>query len=149
MTATPRPTATLEPVEIEFTGNVRAIASGSWNIDGTTISVNNNTDVRGSFNVGQRVKIRALRFADGSLVATRIEPADNNNSGGGENINGNQNGNENQNGNGNSNDNSNGGGDHGGNDNGGGSNSNSNDNSTSGDGHGSGDSGKNGNGGDG
>jgi len=116
-TATPQPTAAPQPVEVEFTGSVTTMDPGTWNIDGTTITVDTNTELRGVINVGQRVKVKALRFSDGRLVATRIEPisdgGDNN-----ANSNDNQNSNENHNGdNGNTNDN--------GNDNG---NSNSNEN---------------------
>jgi len=111
-TATSEPTSTPQPVELEFTGSVTAVDTGTWSIDGTTIGVDANTEIRGVITVGQRVKVKALRFADGRLVATRIEPSDdgaNNDS----NSNDNQNSNENQNGNGDD-----------GNSNGGGSNSN-------------------------
>jgi hypothetical protein len=112
-------------VEVEFTGSVNAIDAGTWNIDGTTVIVNDNTEIRGTINLGQRVKVKALRLADGLLVATRIEQTDdgsgNNNSNGDDN----QNSNENQNDNGsNSNDDD---GNANSNDNGGNSNSNGND----------------------
>jgi len=81
--ATPQPTATAEPVEVEFTGSVQAIDGTSWNIDGTTISVTANTDLRGSINLGQRVKVNALRLGNGQLIATRIEPIDGSGSGDG------------------------------------------------------------------
>jgi hypothetical protein len=75
-TATPQPTATAEPVEVEFTGSVKAIDAVTWSIDGTTISVNADTEIRGNINVGQRVKVKALRQGSGQLIATRIEPID-------------------------------------------------------------------------
>jgi hypothetical protein len=73
---TSRPTATAEPVEVEFTGGVQAIDAATWNIDGTTIDVNANTEIRGSINVGQRVKVKAQRQGNGQLIATRIELLD-------------------------------------------------------------------------
>jgi hypothetical protein len=117
-TARPQPTApaTAEPVEVEFTGSVQAIDGASWSIDGTTISVNANTELVGSINLGQRVKVHALRQGNGQLIAMRIEPIEDGGGGGGdqpkstptpkptENHNGNRNSND---GNGNSNDNRN------------------------------------------
>ena len=142
-TATPQPTASPEPVKVEFTGNVNAIGAGTWNIDGTLIGVNANTEIRGSITPGQRVKVTALRYADGRLIATRIELDENtgggNNSGGNDNQNGNGNQNGNDGGNSNSNDNhgnANGNDHSGSNDNGndhGGSNANGNDHSGSND----------------
>jgi hypothetical protein len=138
-TAIPQPTATAEPVEVEFTGGVQVIEAAAWNIDGTAISVNANTEIRGSISVGQRVKVKALRQGNGQLIAVRIEPIDgggDGSSGGGSNRDGNptpeptenhnQNGNENQNQNGsdgNSND------DHGGDNSNSNENHNGNDNS--------------------
>ena len=126
--ATAQPTAAPQPVEVEYTGSVTTMDPGTWNIDGTTIAVDTNTEIRGSINVGQRVKVKALRFADGRLVATRIEPfsdgGGNNNSGSNDNQNsnenhnsgdGNSNGNTNSNENSNSNSNENGNDSHGGN----------------------------------
>ncbi len=114
--AAPRPAATLQPVatpqpaEVEFTGSVNSINEGAWNVDGTTVIVNNDTEIQGTVNTGQRVKVKALRFADGRLVAVHVELSE---SGGSSDSgsNGNQNnnsGNSNDNGgNTNSNDNSN------------------------------------------
>jgi hypothetical protein len=129
-TAARQPTATPQPAEVEFTGSVNALNAGTWIIDGTTVIVDNNTEIRDAINPGQRVKVKALRFPDGRLVATRIELFDGGGSNGSRN-NGNQNSNENQNSNdGNSNNNggNSNGDDHGGNSNGDdhGGNSNSN-----------------------
>jgi len=75
-TLTPRPTATPQPVEVEFTGTVNAIDAETWIIDGTTIVVNAATEIRDNLTIGQRVKVKALRLADGRLVATRLELSD-------------------------------------------------------------------------
>ncbi len=72
-TETAEPTSTPEPVEVEFSGSVNAMDSGMWNIDGTTVSVDNNTAIQGGIHTGQRVKVKALRLTDGSLIATSIE----------------------------------------------------------------------------
>jgi hypothetical protein len=105
-TATAQPTGTPQPVEVEFTGTVSALTADTWIIDGTTVAVNANTELRGAITLGQRVKVKALRYADGRLVATRIEPAGDDGGNNNANGNGNQNFNENQNGNdSNSNDN--------------------------------------------
>jgi hypothetical protein len=110
-TATAQPTATPQPVEVEFTGSVTAMNSGAWSIDGATILIDAGTEVRGAIQLGQRAKVRALRFADGRLVATRIELAEdggdtsNNNENQAPNDNQNENdGNANDNGNANGND---------------------------------------------
>ena len=107
-TATAQPTSTAEPVEVEFYGNVNAMDSGVWNIDGTTVTVDNNTALQGGIHTGQRVKVKALRLADGSLIATSIELSGNvkdNNPGGNDQQNSNANQNSND-GNSNGNDNS-------------------------------------------
>lgn len=99
-TTTPQPTATAQPVEVEFTGSVNAIGAETWNIAGTTITVTASTEIRDNISVGQRVQVKALRHADGRLVATRIELAEDD--GGNDNENGNDNSND-DNGNGNDN----------------------------------------------
>jgi hypothetical protein len=125
-TATIQPTATPQPVELEFTGSVTSMDTGAWSIDGTMIGVAANTEIRGSINVGQRVKVKALRFADGHLIATRIEPTNDGSGNNNSNSNDNQNSNENHNSDdGNSNENNNSNENHNSNEN---SNSNSNEN---------------------
>ncbi len=132
-TRTPQPTATSEPVEVDFEGVVNAQSPDTWNIDGIAVTVNGNTEIRGSISVGQRVKVKASRQADGRLIATRIELVDSGGGGGqsGGNANENQNQNEGQNSNDNSNSHDDGGGsnsnDNNTNSNDGGSSSNSND----------------------
>ncbi len=148
-TMAPQPTATSQPVEVEFTGSVTAINPGTWNIEGTTITVDAGTEIRDSITVGQRVKVKALRLADGRLIATRIELSQDGGGGNNSNSNSDQNSNENQNGpDGNSNDgNSNSNDNHGNsNSNGDNGNSNTNDNGGGSNGNGNDDHGGNGNG---
>lgn len=70
-TATPLPPA--KPVQIEFTGSVNSQTADSWNIDGATVALDGNTVLKGNIGVGQRVKVQALRYANGRLLAIRIE----------------------------------------------------------------------------
>ncbi len=70
-TATPVPPA--KPVTIEFTGSVNSQAADSWNIDGATVALDGNTVLKGNIGVGQRVTVQALRYANGRLLAIRIE----------------------------------------------------------------------------
>jgi hypothetical protein len=105
-----QPTSTPQPVEIEFTGSVVTQNPGQWSIDGTLLLVDTNTEIRGNIGVGQRVKVKALRFAEGSLRAIRIELLDEDGGNTNSNTNDNQNSNENDNdddGNSNSNENGN------------------------------------------
>jgi hypothetical protein len=120
--------------EIELSGVVEVIGP-IWSVSGTPVEIDGSTEIRGTINIGDRVKVRARRLSDGRLIAQRIELQDDNdnangnddpdgndndNSGGGGNDNSGSDGGGNDNGNddpgGNDNDNSDGGG----NDNGGG-----------------------------
>jgi hypothetical protein len=92
-TATPVPP---KPVSIEFTGSVNNQTATSWIIDGATVVIDANTVFKGNIGVGQRVKVQALRYANGRLLATQIELlSDGGGGGGGDNG---QNGNSNDNG---------------------------------------------------
>ena len=139
--------------EVEFVGLIDSISPDVWVVDGQTLAITPETEIKGNFVVGDSVKVHVLVGADGSLTAREIEAAavgqvgddgsgdDNSNSnansntnvnddnGGNNNGGGNDNGNTNDNGGGgggndNGNTNDNGGGGGGGNDNGGGGNNN-------------------------
>lgn len=150
-TRVPTRVSTPQPAEIEFTGAVDSIGGDTWSINGAIVFITNETQISDGIGVGQRVKVKALRFADGRLVARKIELTgdgggqangnDNQNSNQNQNQNENQNGNSNENQNGNDNENHNGNS----NDNGGGG----NDNGGSGGGNDSGGGGSNDNGGGG
>lgn len=104
-TVTPAPPPTARPVEIEFTGVIDAMGDPQWSIDGTAVTVNAQTELRGNLGVGRRVNVKALRMGNGQLVALSIEVIDDNPGG---NTNDNQNGNDgNHNDNENHNDNKN------------------------------------------
>jgi uncharacterized membrane protein YgcG len=114
---TPVPPAPEE--EIEFSGTLEATGA-TWIVSGTRFEIDGGTEIRGTLFVGDRVKVRARRLADGRLIAKRIERAEDSIDNGGGDDNGNDNsgddkGNDNS-GDDNGNDNS---GDDKGNDNGG------------------------------
>ncbi len=72
---TPQPSATLAVAvgeDVEFTGVVESIGAGAWQIGGQAVAVNAATEIRDNPQVGQTVEVRALRQADGTLLATRI-----------------------------------------------------------------------------
>ncbi|MFY9607298.1 MAG: DUF5666 domain-containing protein [Blastocatellia bacterium] len=54
---------------------------GDWRVNNQTVHVTSSTKLKtehGSFVIGTRVKIKGLRLADGSIVATRIQVRDSN-----------------------------------------------------------------------
>jgi uncharacterized membrane protein YgcG len=97
---------------IELTGVVASLTAENWTISGRLVAVTPQTEIKGSFSVGDTVKVHAQVNADGSLTALEIEAAPaagnaNDNLNANDNDNGNSNGNENDNDNGNSNENEN------------------------------------------
>ena len=81
-------TAPAPPTEFEFSGTVERIGS-TWQISGQIVEIDGNTEIRDTINIGTRVKVRALRYTDGRVVARRIERdnsgGDNSGGGGGDN----------------------------------------------------------------
>ncbi len=78
-TRTPQPTSTPEDhIEdhIEWEGILQAISGSTWIIDGRTVQVTSDTEIRGNPQIGDRVKVRAERRPDGVLIAERIERED-------------------------------------------------------------------------
>jgi uncharacterized membrane protein YgcG len=83
--------------EVRFTGSVESKSGDIWRIGGRNVRVTPQTDVRGNPSVGSTVEVRAIRGADGALIALRIEQKDssgdgNSNSNGNDNTNTNDNG---------------------------------------------------------
>ncbi len=60
-------------IEIEFTGIVESIGASQWQISGQAVSVTAATELRGNPQVGQTVKVKAIRRVDDTLAARRIE----------------------------------------------------------------------------
>jgi hypothetical protein len=91
---------------VEFMGALSSMTTESWTIAGRQVTVTPQTEIKGTFSVGDTVKVHARVNADGSLTAIEIEgsaAAGNGN----DNLNGNQNDNANENANINSNENEN------------------------------------------
>ena len=108
-TRTPVPSPTPTLTVVTFEGTVETIGAQTWTISGLIVEVNSSTQIDAGIGEGSKVRVQALRRADDSLVALRIErrDEDNGNQNGNDNQNGNENGNGNQNENTNENDNSN------------------------------------------
>jgi hypothetical protein len=70
------PQSEFEPFEIEFTGVVEAIAGNELVIDGKTVVLTNDTDVKAAIAIGSLLKVHAIVSPDGSLTAREIQPAD-------------------------------------------------------------------------
>jgi hypothetical protein len=78
VSATSVPTPAALPAaaaELEFTGTVQALG-GTWTIDGRTVTITPQTEVKGAIKVGDHVEIHALVNADGTFSAREIELAD-------------------------------------------------------------------------
>jgi hypothetical protein len=65
--------ASLPGSEFDFTGTVDAISIDQWTVAGKTFSVTAATEIKGSFNIGDLVKVHLLTGLDGSQVAREIE----------------------------------------------------------------------------
>jgi hypothetical protein len=55
---------------------VESIGGSQWIVDGRALQVNGETEIRGDPNVGDTVKVVALRQSDGSWWAEKIELED-------------------------------------------------------------------------
>jgi hypothetical protein len=73
----PTPVAPALVEEIEFSGAVEVIGP-IWSVSGTTVEIDGSTEIRGTINIGDRVKVRARRLSNGQLIAQRIELQDDN-----------------------------------------------------------------------
>jgi len=62
--------------EIEFTGEITEVGADYVKVDGQTVDIRPGTEVEGSLNEGDVVKVHASYDSQGNLVAREIEPAD-------------------------------------------------------------------------
>jgi hypothetical protein len=69
-TPSPRPDS-----EQEFSGALTAVAGDLWTVAGTTVRVTSATEVKGSFQIGDVLKVHAVPGLDGVLAAREIELA--------------------------------------------------------------------------
>jgi hypothetical protein len=65
-----------EAGQLEFSGTVQAINSGSWMIGDRTVLVSTLSEIKGTLAVGDQVKVEAFMNADGSLTAREIHKAE-------------------------------------------------------------------------
>ncbi len=63
------------PDTFEFFGTIEAMAADSWTVSGQVVAITLETEIRGTFAVGDEVKVHALVEADGSFTAVEIGPA--------------------------------------------------------------------------
>ncbi len=61
-----------DEIPVEFEGIVEELGPEYWTVQGQRFTVTPDTEIQGQPAVGQYVEVRALRTADGSLVAARI-----------------------------------------------------------------------------
>ena len=61
--------------QIEFTGAVEAMAADTWTIDSQSVAITAHTEIKGSIQAGDLVKVHARVGIDGSLTAREIELA--------------------------------------------------------------------------
>jgi hypothetical protein len=62
-----------QPEEVRFTGVVQAIGLDEWTVASQVLVINDETEIRDNPQIGQLVEVRALRAANGTLTALRIE----------------------------------------------------------------------------
>ena len=60
-------------MHVEFRGPINSIGANMWVVDGKTISITAQTQIHGTPVVGALAEVKALKLADGSLVALEIE----------------------------------------------------------------------------
>jgi hypothetical protein len=65
-----------EEEELDFTGPVQSIGASQWTIGGVVIRVDGETEIKDDPQVGDTVKVKAKRQADGSWLAEKIEKED-------------------------------------------------------------------------
>lgn len=65
-----------EGAEIELTGTVKSLSSGSMLIGGQQVAISGFTEIKDSLQEGDVVKVKAILAPDGSLTAVEIEVVD-------------------------------------------------------------------------
>jgi primosomal replication protein N len=64
-----------EKETFEFFGTIEVMGPDSWTVSGQTVAVTAATEIKGTFVLGDEVKVHALIEADGSFTAVEIGPA--------------------------------------------------------------------------
>jgi hypothetical protein len=96
-----------EGSEVELVGLIDSISPEAWVIDGQTLAITSQTEIKGTLSVGDAAKVHILVGAGGSLTAREIEAAEVGEVGQGDDDDGNLNANANENENANANENGN------------------------------------------
>lgn len=58
--------------DVEFLGLIESMGEGSWVISGIQVLVDTQTEIKGTYEIGDLVKVEALTQTDGSLLALEI-----------------------------------------------------------------------------
>jgi hypothetical protein len=69
-------------IEIEFTGTLQVMDGGRFVVNGITVVLGPNAEIKGPLGVGDLVKVHGTPQPDGSVIAREIERADRDNGGG-------------------------------------------------------------------
>ena len=63
-------------VKVEFTGTLTAKNGNIWTVDTTSVVLTTTTEVKGTLEVGVKVKVEGYKQADGSVLAQEIKPVE-------------------------------------------------------------------------
>ncbi len=58
--------------EVQFEGTIQAITAGEWVVDGTSVRLDQQTEVLGDPRIGAHVEVQGLLLADGAVLARRV-----------------------------------------------------------------------------
>lgn len=62
--------------EVEFSGTIKSMNGSTWMVDDVTVIISSTTEVKGTFVVGDKVKVEGYKQDDGSVLAKEIKPAE-------------------------------------------------------------------------
>jgi len=88
VTKTPTPVSTMVPgttetapagLEVEFKGILESMSGNIWVVDGKSLTILPQTEIKGQLMVGDLIKVHAWRQLDGSLIAREVEKVGNSN----------------------------------------------------------------------
>lgn len=65
-----------QDAEFEYSGPVEAMGPESWTVDGQVLAITPDTEIKGTFQIGDMVKVHAMAGDGDTLVAREIGPAE-------------------------------------------------------------------------